>query len=56
MDMEFYQSLERTLDEFRTKIKALELAVTQIPQINFEVDPSRPSVVLVEPAALVDGL
>jgi len=56
MDMEFYQSLEQTLDEMRSKISALEKAVTQIPQINFQADPSRPAGVVVEPAALVTGL
>jgi len=55
MEMEFFQSLEITLDEMRSKIEALELAVTQIPQINFQADPSRPQGVVVEPAAL-DGL
>jgi hypothetical protein len=44
--------LEIRLDEFEMKIKALELAVTQVPQINFEVDPSRPAGVVVVPAAL----
>jgi hypothetical protein len=55
MDMEYLGQLEQTLDEFRTKIKALEDAVTKIPQINMQVDPSRPAAVVVEPAAL-DGL
>lgn len=44
---------EIALDELRTKIRLLEDAVTQIPQINFEVDPSRPQGVVVEPSALV---
>lgn len=56
MDMEYIRQLEQTLDEFRSQIKALENAVTQIPQINMQVDPSRPAGVIVEPAALVDGL
>lgn len=56
MEKEFYGQLEMTLDDLRTRIKLLEDAVTQIPQINFEVDPSRPAGVIVEPAALVSGL
>lgn len=49
------QQLEIRLDEMSTSIKALELAVMQIPHINMETDPSRPAGVVVEPAAL-DGL
>lgn len=52
MDNDFMANVEIALDEFRTKIAALELAVTQIPQINFQADPSRPAGVVVEPAAL----
>lgn len=53
MDEEFYASLERTLDDLRTRVKALEDAMTQIPQINMQADPSRPAGVVVEPAAVV---
>lgn len=52
MQIDFYAELEITLDEFRTRIKMLEDAVTKIPQINMQVDPSRPAGVVVEPAAL----
>lgn len=56
MDQEFLASLERTLDDLRTRVKSLEDAVQQIPQINMQSDPSRPAGVVVEPAALVAGL
>lgn len=52
MDIEFIAYLEQMLDDHKTRIDALEKAVTQIPQINFETDISRPVVVRVEPAAL----
>lgn len=54
MDLEFLAQLTITLDELRTRVKMLEEAVTQIPQINFQVDPSRPAGVLVTPAALTE--
>lgn len=53
MDQEYMRALEIAIDELQTKVAALEKAVTQIPQINMETDPSRPDVVNVEPAALV---
>lgn len=49
------QQVEIALDEFRTRISALENAVTQIPQINMQADPSRLPGVVVEPAALVSN-
>jgi len=52
MDLEFYRQLEIRFDDLNTRLKAAELALTQIPQINFEADPSRPTGVVVEPAAL----
>lgn len=52
MDNDFIAHVEKTLDEFRTRIEGLEKAVMQIPQINFQTDPSRPQTVVVEPAAL----
>lgn len=54
MDLEFLAQLTITLDELRTRVKLLEEAVTQIPRINFQADPSRPAGVVVEPAALTE--
>lgn len=34
------------------RLKALEVAVTKIPQINMETDPSRPAVVVVDPSSV----
>lgn len=47
------QQVEIALDDFRTRISALEKAVTKIPQINMQADPSRLPGVVVEPAAPV---
>lgn len=52
MDIDFIASVEQRLDDYRMRIEALELAVTQIPQIDFEADVSRPRGVKVAPAAL----
>lgn len=53
IESDYYAQLEMTLDELKVRVKALEDAVTAIPQINFEADPSKPQGVVVEPAALV---
>lgn len=52
MDIDFFAHVEQTLDDYKMRIEALELALTQIPQIDFESDPSRPRGVKVAPAAL----
>lgn len=52
MDNDFMAQVEIRLDEMQSRITALEKAVTQIPQINFQADPSRLPGVVVEPAAL----
>lgn len=52
MDNDFMAQVEIALDELRTRVQMLEDAVTKIPQINMQADPSRPSGVIVEPAAL----
>jgi len=52
MDNEFWAQFEISLDDLRTRLAAVEKALTQIPQINMQTDPSRLSGVVVEPAAL----
>jgi hypothetical protein len=53
IDNEWMGSVEQQLDDLRSQVAALNTAVTQIPQINMQADPSRPAGVVVEPAALV---
>jgi hypothetical protein len=53
MDNEFMAQIVMQLDDMETRLKAAELALVQIPQINFETDPSRLPGVVVQPAALV---
>lgn len=53
MDNNYLTQLESQLDDMQTRLKALETAVTQIPQINFQADVTRPAGVVVAPAALV---
>jgi hypothetical protein len=53
MDNEFMRQLEMRLDDMNSRLKSAELALTQVPQINFQVDPSRPAGVIVEPDSLV---
>lgn len=48
----YLRQLEEKLDRMETRLKAAELALTQIPQIDFEVDPSKLPGVVVAPAAL----
>jgi hypothetical protein len=55
MDIDYLAELEITLDLIQTRLKAVETALTQLPLINMQADPSRPEGVVVEPAAL-DGL
>jgi hypothetical protein len=61
MENDFYGSVEILLDDLLTRVKLLEEAVTQIPQINMQPDPSRPAGVIViqtgevEPAGLPEG-
>jgi hypothetical protein len=52
MELDYMAQLEIRLDAQDMKIKALENALTQLPFVNMQVDPSRPSGVVVEPAAL----
>lgn len=52
MDIDYLAQLEIRLDLIETRIKSLELALTQIPLIDMQADPSRPQGVVVEPAAL----
>lgn len=53
MDNDFMAQVEIRLDEMNTRLLAAELALVQIPQINFQTDPSRLPGVVVAPAALV---
>jgi hypothetical protein len=56
MDNEWIQSVEMQLDSLRSQVEALTHAVTQIPQINKQTDPSRPAGVVISgeaPAPLV---
>lgn len=53
MNNEYFAQIESELDTLRTRVAALEKAVTQIPQITYEVDPSKLPGVRVQPAALV---
>ena len=53
MEHEYLAQLESKLDRMEARLHAAELALTQIPQINFELDPSRLPGVVVAPAALV---
>lgn len=53
MDTEYLGEIESRLDDLTTRLKAAEKALTQIPQINLQADPSRPPGVIVEPTALV---
>lgn len=53
MDEEFYAMVERSFDELRMKIAAIEDALVKLPFINMEADPSRPQVIKVDPAGLV---
>lgn len=52
MDNDYLAQLEMTLDDFRTRIKALEDALTRLPNVNMQPDPSRTPGVVVEPAPL----
>jgi hypothetical protein len=54
MDNDWMAQVEMQLDSLRSQVEMLTKAVTQIPQINMEADPSRPQGVVVEPAALVN--
>lgn len=54
MDKEFLAYLESTLDELRTKVSLLEKALTQLPNVTMQPDPSRPAGVMVEPAPLIE--
>ena len=53
MDNDFMQQMEIRWDDLNTRMLAAEKALTQIPQINLQSDPSRPPGVVVEPSALV---
>lgn len=50
MDIDFYAFVAQTLDDFGTRIKALEDALTQLPAVEYEPDPSRLPGVKVVPA------
>jgi hypothetical protein len=52
MDIDFFANVEQTFDDFRNRIEALEKAVTQLPNVEFQPDPSRLPGVRVAPAAL----
>lgn len=52
MDIDYLAQLEIRLDLITTRLEAAEKALTQIPQINMQTDPSRLPGVIVEPAAL----
>jgi hypothetical protein len=50
MDIDFFASVEQILDDHRMRIEALENALTQLPGIEFQPDPSRLPGVRIEPA------
>lgn len=50
MDIDFYSSVEQRLDDYQTRILALEKALTQLPNVNFQAEPSRLPGVRVDPA------
>lgn len=52
MDIDFFANVEQTFDDFRNRIEALEKALTQLPGVNYEADPSRLPRVRVDPAAI----
>lgn len=52
MDIDFFAHVEQTFDDFRNRITALEEALTQLPSVEFQPDPSRLPGVRVSPAAL----
>lgn len=50
MDIDFTASVEQRLDDYKTRIEAMEKALTQLPNVNFQPDPSRLPGVRVAPA------
>jgi hypothetical protein len=50
MDIDFHAHVEQTLDNFRSRIEALEKVALQSPNVEMESDPSRPTVVRTAPA------
>lgn len=50
MDIDFFAHVEQTLDDFGTRLKALEAAVTELPNVEYQPDSSRPAGVRVVPA------
>lgn len=48
------QSVERQLDDLRTRLVAVEAALLQLPHVIEQADPSFPPGVLVDPAVLVE--
>ena len=47
MDIDFVAHVERTLDDYRYRIEALEKALTQLPEVEIQEDISRPQGVVV---------
>lgn len=50
MDIDFYAFVTQEFDNLRTRVKALEDALTQLPTVEYEPDPSRLPGVRVAPA------
>lgn len=49
MDIDFFAHVEQTLDNFRSRIEALEGALTELPNVEYTPDSSRPPGVRVSP-------
>lgn len=49
MDIDLIAEFERRLDDYQTRIELLEKAITQLPHIGMQSDPSRQQGVSVPP-------
>jgi hypothetical protein len=49
MDIDFNAHVEQTLDNFKSRIEALEAAFIQLPNVEMQPDPSRLPGVIVAP-------
>lgn len=55
MDIDFFAEVERRLDDYKTRIEALETALVELPNVTYEPDPSRLPGVRVEPLGAPNG-
>lgn len=49
MDIDFFAHVEQTLDNYKSRIEALEAAMIQLPSVEMQPDPSRLPGVVVAP-------